>query len=74
MLWSASFVQNPSFESNYNDVFPHYGAVDNWPGASGVNEDVGPFHNGGTPIPDRSRVGFNSPTTREIAAVAPSTS
>ncbi len=74
MLWSASFVQNPSFESNYNDVFPHYGAVDNWPGASGVNEDVGPFHNGGTPIPDRSRVGFkqgSGDVSQEITGLTP---
>ncbi|PYK01826.1 MAG: hypothetical protein DME23_03235 [Verrucomicrobia bacterium] len=58
MLWSASFIQNPSFESNYNEDFPHYGPVDSWVGGSGVNEDAGPFHNTGTPIPDRSRVGF----------------
>jgi hypothetical protein len=57
-LCSASLVQNPSFEGNYNDQLPHYSAVDNWPGASGVNEAAGPFHNGGTPIPDQSRVGF----------------
>ncbi|MBI4326229.1 MAG: hypothetical protein HY674_13340 [Chloroflexi bacterium] len=58
ILVADSFVKNPSFESNYNDVFPHYSAVDEWPGASGVNESGGPFHNGGTPIPDQRRVAF----------------
>src|SRR5205814_1641220 len=57
-MWSATFVQNPSFESNYDDTFPHYGPIDGWVGGSGVNEDAGPFHNPGTPIPDRSRIGF----------------
>src|SRR5262245_28003164 len=57
-LCSASLIQNPSFESNYNDTFPHYGSIDSWVGGSGVNEDVGPFHNPGTPIPDRTRVAF----------------
>jgi hypothetical protein len=54
----AAIVVNPSFESNYNDQFPHYGAIDNWTGGSGVNESGGPFHNGGTPIPDTKRVAF----------------
>jgi hypothetical protein len=54
----GALVQNPSFETNYNDVWPHYGAVDAWAGASGVNDASGPFHNNGTPIPDRTRVGF----------------
>jgi hypothetical protein len=57
-LSAATFIQNPSFESNYNETFPHYGAIDSWIGGSGVNESGGPFHNGATPIPDRSRVGF----------------
>src|SRR5437867_2989987 len=57
-LCSASLIQNPSFESNYNDVFPHYGSIDSWVGGSGVNENAGPFHNPGTPIPDRTRVAF----------------
>ena len=55
---AASFVANPSFETNYNDVWPHYGLIDNWTGGSGVNDSTGPFHNGGTPIPDRDRIGF----------------
>jgi hypothetical protein len=44
-------VRNPSFEANYNDSFPHYGAIDEWVAVRGVNESGGPFHNGGTPIP-----------------------
>lgn len=55
----AGIVQNPSFESNYNDAFPHYGAIDLWTGGSGVNEAGGPFHNGGTPIPDNFRAAFS---------------
>jgi hypothetical protein len=55
----AGIVQNPSFESNYNDAFPHYGAIDLWSGGSGVNEAGGPFHNGGTPIPDNFRAAFS---------------
>ena len=53
-----AFVRNPSFESNYNETWPHYGAVDDWSGSSGVNDSSGPFHNGGTAVPDRERVGF----------------
>lgn len=55
---AASFVLNPSFESNYNPTFPSYGPIDNWSGGSGVNQRNGPFHNGGTPIPDQARVAF----------------
>lgn len=54
----AGFVTNPSFEANYNETFPHYSAADGWNGASGVNNSSGPFHNGGTPIPDGTQVGF----------------
>jgi hypothetical protein len=54
-LWADSFVKNPSFESNYNDTYPHYGTIDEWNGGSGVNEDAGPFHNTGTAIPDQTR-------------------
>ncbi len=57
-----ALVRNPSFESNWNVTWPHYGPVDEWPGASGVNglslDPGGPFHNAGTPVPDRVRVGF----------------
>ncbi len=57
-LIAATLITNPSFESNYNPTFPGYGPIDGWSGGSGVNEGTGPFHNGGTPIPDRSRVAF----------------
>lgn len=55
---AASYVANPSFESNYNPTFPSYGPIDSWSGGSGVNQKNGPFHNGGTPIPDQARVAF----------------
>ncbi|MCI0533727.1 MAG: DUF642 domain-containing protein [Verrucomicrobiales bacterium] len=73
-LWAASFVRNPSFESNYNDTFPHYGAIDEWSGGSGVNEAGGPFHNNGTPIPDALRIGFSQGSTlltQEISGLTP---
>ncbi|HAB16096.1 MAG TPA: hypothetical protein PLX89_21310, partial [Verrucomicrobiota bacterium] len=57
-LVHAGLVLNPSFEANYNDTFPHYGPIDSWQGGSGVNQSDGPFHNGGTPIPDQTRVAF----------------
>ena len=55
---AASFVANPSFELNYNPTFPSYSTINNWTGGSGVNQSNGPFHNGGTPIPDNVRVAF----------------
>lgn len=54
----AGFVTNPSFEYNYPETWPHYGAADGWTGASGANKSDGPFHNGGTPVPDGTQVGF----------------
>ncbi len=54
----AGLVQNPSFEANYTDTWPFYGPVDFWAGASGANRAEGPFHNGGTPIPDGIQVLF----------------
>ncbi len=54
----AGFILNPSFESNYNDTWPHYGPIDSWAGGSGVNDTSGPFHNSGTPIPDQTRAAF----------------
>jgi len=59
-LHAASFLKNPSFESNYNDTYPHYGSIDDWvsTGGGGVNETAGPFHNTGTAIPDSTRVAF----------------
>ncbi|MBI1840778.1 MAG: hypothetical protein HYR88_08015 [Verrucomicrobia bacterium] len=57
-LHGATFVNNPSFEKNYNPAFPGYSSINDWGGGSGVNQANGPFHNGGTPIPDQARVGF----------------
>lgn len=74
----AAFVRNPSFESNFNDVWPHYSSVDEWAGASGANDleidPGGPFHNAGTPVPDRTRVGFKQgggDVTQEISGLEP---
>src|SRR6185503_5340174 len=55
---AATFIQNPSFELNYPDTWPHYGPIDLWQGGSGVNEDAGPFHNTSAQIPDRTRAAF----------------
>jgi hypothetical protein len=71
---AQSFVLNPSFESNYNDGFPHYGPIDDWTGGSGVNEQPGPFHNVATPIPDQTRIGFMQGSTQlsqEIQGLKP---
>src|SRR6266571_2642243 len=57
-LLAATFVQNPSFESNFNPDFPHYGSIDLWTGGSGVNQSDGPFHNPSTQIPDQARAAF----------------
>ena len=59
-LGAASLVQNPSFELNYPEEWPHYGAIAFWDsvGGGGVNEAGGPFHNAGTLVPDRDRVAF----------------
>lgn len=57
-----TLVKNPSFENSIPASFPFYGAIDDWNnagGGGGVNEANGPFHNGGTAIPDGSRVGFH---------------
>ena len=51
-------VLNPSFEFNYPETWPHYGEIEEWQGGSGVNQGDGPFHNGGTPIPDQARAAF----------------
>ncbi|MEM7384404.1 MAG: LamG domain-containing protein [Verrucomicrobiota bacterium] len=58
MAGAESFVSNPSFESNYNDEWPHYGPIDLWDGGSGTNQGDGPFHNAGTLVPDGAQVGF----------------
>lgn len=57
----AALVQNPSFESNWNPTWPHYGGVDSWTGGNGVNDRSldrgGPFHDNGL-TPDGNRVAF----------------
>ena len=61
LCWHAlaqNSVLNPSFEFNYPETWPHYGEVEEWQGGSGVNQADGPFHNGGTPIPDQARAAF----------------
>ncbi len=58
VLVADSFVANPSFEDNFSEEWPHYGEIDQWNGGSGTNLVEGPFHNGATPIPDGSQVGF----------------
>ncbi len=54
----AGLLINPSFEESYNDVWPHYGALNGWSGGSGSNRADGPFHNVGTPVPDGLQIGF----------------
>src|SRR5206468_422299 len=70
----AGFLANPSFESNYPDTWPHYGAIDSWIGGSGVNKADGPFHNNGTPIPDGQQVAFkqgSGDTSQDITGLKP---
>ena len=61
----AAFVLNPSFESNWNPTYPHYGSIDSWTGGSGVNDRSldrrGPFHDNGF-TPDGNRVAFKQQT------------
>lgn len=88
-LPAQTLVRNPSFESNVNtnseplsagapQGWPYYGPVDEWQGASGVNDLVydpgGPFHNAGTPVPDGQRIGFrqgSGAVTQEISGLTP---
>jgi hypothetical protein len=73
-LMAATFIQNPSFELNYNETFPHYGPIELWTGGSGVNESSGPFHNTPTMIPDQARVAFmqgNGAMRQTITGLAP---
>jgi hypothetical protein len=55
---AASFVLNPSFENDFNETWPHYGPLSDWThgGGTGTNRADGPFHNAGTPVPDRAQV------------------
>ena len=61
MALNAGFIQNPSFESNWNPSYPHYGSIDSWIGGTGVNDRSldrgGPFHDNGK-TPDGNRVAF----------------
>lgn len=54
----AGLVANPSFEENYNETPPHYGAINGWTGGSGTNRSDGPFHNNGTPVTDGQQMAF----------------
>ncbi|HNQ88204.1 MAG TPA: hypothetical protein PKM73_06300 [Verrucomicrobiota bacterium] len=76
----TAFVRNPSFEDNYNPESPHYlqGVADitDWVSspAYGVNTASGPFHNGGTPVPDGRRVAFKQGAgtiSQDIAGLTP---
>lgn len=62
----SGLVKNPSFEENYNLGFPHYSAINDWTGGSGVNQSTGPFADNGA-IPDRARVAFLQGTTMSQA-------
>lgn len=74
---SAALVQNPSFESNWNDAWPHYGGIDSWTGGTGVNDRSldrgGPFHDNGL-TPDGNRVAFkqqNGDLSQTIIGLTP---
>lgn len=62
--FAASFVANPSFENDFNETWPHYGPLSEWThgGGTGTNRADGPFHNPGTPIPDRTQVALQQGT------------
>ena len=67
-------VFNSSFELNYPETWPHYGEVEEWEGGGGVNQADGPFHNGGTPIPDQARAAFiqgSSTMSQEVFGFTP---
>ncbi|MHC1766517.1 MAG: hypothetical protein AB9869_19805 [Verrucomicrobiia bacterium] len=86
---AQTLVKNPSFESNINtnseplsagapQGWPYYSSVDEWAGASGVNDLTydagGPFHNSGTPVPDGRRIGFkqgSGEVSQEILGLTP---
>ena len=52
--WAGAFIQNPSFESNYNSISPHYSAITAWSGGNGVNDlsldPSGPFQDNGSTL------------------------
>lgn len=63
---AASFIANPSFELDEFPVGPGYisngnpDQITGWQGTGGhgVNRSAGPFHNGGTPVPDQLQIAF----------------
>ncbi len=84
---SAAFVQNPSFESNYNTNWPYYeqpgwpgsSGIDNWTctGNYGINDHVldpgGPFYDNAL-TPDRNRVAFKQQSgdmSQDITGLTP---
>jgi hypothetical protein len=64
---AVSLVLNPSFEQSYNPTFPHYGAIAGWSGGSGTNQNTGPFHNSGTPIPAGAQVAFHQDDNQSLS-------
>ena len=73
----AALVLNPSFESNWNPAWPHYGSIDSWTGGSGVNDRSldrgGPFHDNGL-TPDGNRVAFKQQAgdlSQDISGLTP---
>jgi hypothetical protein len=76
---SAALVQNPSFESDWNPVWPHYAppAIEGWSGGTGLNDRSldpgGPFWDNGK-TPDRNRVVFkqqNGDISQDITGLTP---
>ena len=69
----SAFVVNPSFEAHPPAAaWPHYGPVEAWPGATGVNIG-GPFNDNGA-TPDRNQVGFaqgSRAVTQTITGLTP---
>ena len=69
----SAFVMNPSFEAHPPAAdWPHYGPVEAWSGASGVNIG-GPFNDNGI-TPDRNQVGFaqgSRSVTQTITGLTP---
>jgi hypothetical protein len=58
----TSFVRNASFQNTGVPSGVGYGPVPSWENSSadgtGLNAGAGPFHNTGTPIPDRTQMAF----------------
>ena len=74
VLLAQPVVVNSSFELNYPEAWPHYGEVEEWQGGSGGNQANGPFHNGGTPIPDQAHAAFMQGSrgmSQEVSGLVP---